>query len=70
MFTDKVQYIVALISEFANKYGISDVQAAKYLSRYGAIDLCDKHYDYLHTQSFASSVSEIAAFCKRNGGEL
>lgn len=70
MFTDKVQYIVALIAEFARRFGLTDAQAARYMSRYGALELCEKHYDFLHTQSFASNVNDIAAYCKRMGGEL
>ena len=70
MLTDKIQFIVALISEFAHRYGLTDSQAARYLSRYGALELCDKHYDFLHTQSFYSNVCDIAAYCRRMGGEL
>ena len=49
MASDKTQYIVALIAEFASHYGISTVQAAQYLSRYKALDLYDRQYGYLHT---------------------
>lgn len=70
MITDKIQYIVALIAEFAKRFGLTDAQAARYMSRYGALELCEKHYDFLHTQSFSSNVNDIAAYCKRMGGEL
>ena len=70
MASDKVQYIVALIAEFAAHYGITTVAAARYFSRYKALDLYDRQYDYLHTQSFASNVRDIAAYCRRMGGSL
>ena len=70
MATDKTQYIVALISEFASYYGLSTVQAVRYLSRYKALDLYDRLYGYLHTQSFESNIRDISAYCRRNGGEL
>ncbi len=70
MATDKTQYIVALISEFASYYGLSTVQAVRYLSRYKALDLYDRQYGYLHTQSFESNIRDISAYCRRNGGEL
>ena len=70
MASDKTQYIVALIAEFASHYGISTVQAAEYLSRYKALDLYDRQYGYLHTQSFASNVRDLSAYCRRMGGEL
>ena len=34
MASDKAQYIVALIAEFAEHYGLTTAQAAKYLSQY------------------------------------
>ncbi len=70
MATDKTQYIVALISEFASYYGLSTVQAVRYLSRYKALDLYDRQYGYLHTQSFESNIRDISTYCRRNGGEL
>lgn len=65
-----IKYIVALIAEFASHYGISTVQAAQYLSRYKALDLYDRWYGYLHTQSFASNVRDLSAYCRRMGGNL
>ncbi len=70
MASDKTQYIVALIAEFASHYGISTVQAAQYLSRYKALDLYDRQYGYLHTQSFASNVRDLSAYCRRMEGDL
>lgn len=70
MASDKVQYLVALIAEFAAHYGMSTVEAARYLSQYKAIELFDRQYGYLHTQSFASNVRDISAYCRRMGGAL
>lgn len=70
MFKDKVKYIVALIAEFAQRFGLTDAQAARYMSRYGALELCEKHYGAMHTLSWSDNVESIAAFCRRKGGEL
>ena len=70
MATEKAQYVVALISEFASYYGISTIEAARYIGRSGAFDLYDRQYDYLHTQSFKSNIRDISAYCKRMGGTL
>ncbi len=67
---EKAQYLVALISEFAQHHSLSVVQAERYLSRFGALDFFDKHYDYLHTQSFASNVGDLSAYCRKMGGNL
>lgn len=70
MATDKAQYIVALIAEFAAHFGLTTTQAAKYLSLYKALELYDRQYGYLHTQSFASNVRDLSAYCRRMGGTL
>lgn len=70
MAKDKTLYIVALIAEFAEHFGMTTAQAAKYLSRYKALELYDRQYGYLHTQSFASNVRDLSAYCRRMGGTL
>lgn len=70
MASDKTQYVVALIAEFAAHYGISTIEAVRYFSRYKALDLYDRQYNYLHTQSFESNIRDIAAYCRRMGGTL
>ena len=70
MASDKAQYVVALIAEFAEHYGITTTQAVEYLSKYKALELFDRQYGYLHTQSFASNVRDISAYCRRMGGSL
>ena len=70
MAKDKAQYIVALIAEFAAHFGLTTQQAVEYLSRYKALELYDRQYGYLHTQSFASNVRDLSAYCRRMGGTL
>ena len=70
MESEKAEYLEALIEEFAAHYGLTTVEAARYLSQYKAIELFDRQYGYLHTQSFASNVRDIAAYCRRMGGAL
>ena len=70
MASDKAQYIVALIAEFAEHYGLTTIEAGKYLSQYKALELFDRQYGYLHTQSFASNVRDLSTYCCRMGGTL
>lgn len=67
---DKMEWIVIFVSEFGRKYGLTMKQAFNYLSRYKAIDFIDRHYDYVHTQSFKSMLNDIAEYCQRKGGAL
>jgi len=70
MMTDKIQYLVALISEFAQHYHLTPAQAERYISRYGALELCDKHYNSMHTLSWSDNINSIATYCRRKGGKL
>ena len=70
MASEKAQYIVALIEEFAAHFGLTTTQAVQYLSRYKALELYERQYGYLHTQSFASNVRDLSTYCRRMGGTL
>lgn len=67
---DKVEYMIALISEFAKVHSLTSSQAYRYLERYKAIDFIDKHYDIAHTQRFEDVISDITAYCRRFGGAI
>ena len=67
---DKLEWTVIFILEFGRKYGLNMRQAFNYLSRFKGIDFIDKHYDYVHTQSFKSMVQDISEYCHRHGGAL
>ena len=66
----KVAYFVALISEFAERFGLSTPQAYRYLSLFKGIDFLDDFYDVEHTLSFADVVNDVALLCRNNGGLL
>lgn len=67
---DKLEWTVIFILEFGRKYGLNMRQAFNYLSRFKGIDFIDKHYDYVHTQSFKSMVQDVSEYCHRHGGAL
>lgn len=67
---DRIEWTVIFILEFGRKYGLSLKQSFNYLNRYKAIDFIDKHYDYVHTQSFASMIEDISEYCRHHGGAL
>lgn len=43
--TNKIEYIIAVVSEFAKAYSLNDSQAYRYLERFKVIDFLDKHYE-------------------------
>ena len=67
---DKINYFVALITEFATAHQISTSQAYEYLQRYKGLDFVDRFYDVEHTFSFDNTVEDLTAYCKRMGGTL
>ena len=67
---DKINYIVALITEFAVTHQISTQQAYRYLQKYKGLDFVDEFYDVEHTFSFENTVEDLTAYCKRMGGTL
>lgn len=67
---DKIEWTVVFLSEFGKRHGLSLKQSFNYLSRYKGVDFVERHYDYLHTQSFASAVDDMTEYCGKMGGGL
>lgn len=67
---DKVEYIIALINEFAKRFKLTDVQAYRYITHYNGIDMIDEHYNVMHTLDFDEMVNSLAIYCNRQGGAL
>lgn len=67
---NKIDFLVALISEFAERFHLSGSDAYHYISSYGGVEMFDENYDILHTLSFRDMVDGMAAFCRRKGGSL
>ncbi len=67
---DIIEYIVALVNEFAAKYHLTDQQAFRYINFHKGISFIEQHYGIIHTLSFEEAVESVAMFCRRSGGEL
>lgn len=65
-----IEYIIVLVAGFAVNTGVSEVEAYRYLNRYGAIALCEKHYGIMHTLSVEDNIQTLRAYCQRKGGTL
>lgn len=59
-----------LIAAFASRSNVSEAEAYRYLSQYGALALCDKHYGIMHTLSLEENIQTLQAYCQRKGGTL
>ncbi len=67
---DKIEWTVIFLTEFGNHHGLTFKQAFNYLLRYKGISFVEQHYDYLHTQSFASAVDDLTHYCHKLGGGI
>lgn len=67
---DKIEYLILLVSEFASHNNVSEVQAYRYLSQYGALALCEKYYNIMHTLSVEDNIQTLQSYCRRKGGTL
>ena len=67
---EKIEWTLIFVYEFGRRYGLTTKQAFNYLKRYKGIDFVDRHYDYVHTQSFESMINDIGEYCRLKGGML
>ncbi len=70
MIADKIEYIIMLIKLFVRHFGLSYMQAFRYVSLHDGIEYAERHYNILHTLSFEEQVEGLAAFCRKKGGLL
>lgn len=66
----KLEYIIAVISEFAEAHNIDTAAAYSYLERFKGIDFINRFYNVNHTLSFEDMVEDLTAYCQRMGGRL
>ena len=67
---DRFEYIIALVNEFAKRFGLSDKQAYNYIKFHKGVDFIEKNYGIIHTLDFNEAIESVAAYCRRSGGEL
>ena len=62
---DRIEYLVLLVAEFARLNKVSEVQSYRYLQQYGALALCEKHYNIMHTLSVEENLQTLREYCQR-----
>ena len=67
---DIIEYIIALVNEFAKRFGLSDRQAYRYIRIHQGVAFIEQNYSIIHTLDFDEAVESVAAYCRRSGGEL
>lgn len=65
-----LDFLVALVAEFASRFGITQDKAYNYIQKYNGLSYFFTHYDILHTLSFDDNVDGLIQVCANNGGTL
>lgn len=68
--SDIIEYIIAIVSEFAYRFNLTDKQAYRYINFHKGISFLEENYGIIHTLDFDEAVDSVAMFCRRSGGEL
>lgn len=67
---DIIEYIIALVNEFAKRFNLSEQQAFRYIKVHKGVSFIEANYDIIHTLDFNEAVDSVALYCRRTGGEL
>ncbi len=67
---NKINYVVALIAEFAEAHNLSKKDALNYVMQHKGMEYILKFYEVLHTLSFREVVSDVTTICAGNGGKI
>ena len=65
-----LNFLVALVAEFAARFDIPQRRAYNYIRRYKGLDYYFRHYNILHTLSFDDNVDNLIQVCANHGGTL
>lgn len=67
---DVLEYIIALVNEFAKQFKLTDIQAYRYIRAHKGVSFIEDNYSIIHTLDFAEAVESVALYCRRAGGTL
>lgn len=67
---DRIEYVVACVGAFGQRYSLTNPQAYAYLRRFAGIDFLLDCYAAEHTLSIDDAVSDLQVICSRKGGKI
>ncbi len=67
---NRVDYLIACVSVFAERFNLTTRQAYSYLRNFNGIELLIKHYDVMHTLSIENTVDDLQIACYNRGGRI
>lgn len=67
---DRIEFVVACVGAFAQRYDLTNSQAYAYLRRFTGIEFLLECYEAEHTLSIDNAVSDLQIICNRKGGKI
>lgn len=67
---DRIEFVVACVGAFAQRYDLTNSQAYAYLRRFTGIEFLLECYEAEHTLSIENAVSDLQVLCNRKGGKI
>lgn len=64
---DIIEYIIALVNEFAKRFGLSEKQAYRYIRVHKGVSFIEQNYGIIHTLDFNEAVESVALYCRKAG---
>ncbi len=66
----EINYAVACVNEFADRYNMTPQEAFRFLNKYKAIAFLKENYEIEHTLSLDDAIDDLFIICQNNGGTL
>ena len=67
---DILEYIIAVVNDFAKKFGLSEKEAYNYIQAHHGVEFMEKNYGIIHTLDFDEALDSVITYCRRFGGNL
>ena len=66
--TDEIEFTIACVNEFAQKHGMTNADALRYLDLFKGLDYSVTGYESARCQPFEQTFEDMREGCRRNGG--
>lgn len=67
---NRINYTIACISEFSERYSMHPQTAYLYLKNYGGIAFLKDCYEAEHLLSIEDAIDDLTLICRKNGGKI
>lgn len=67
---DIIEYIIALVNEFAKKHSLTEHQAYRYIRNHNGLKFIEDNYGIIHTLDFNEVIESLSMYCRKDGGQL